>query len=145
MGTNPILQFNEEYHFLSNFSASHFIFMGEEFATNEHFYQAAKAVYPEDRNLIINAETPGLAKKLGRVIQKHPRWNLIKLSVMELGLRLKFENPNLRELLIQTHRRELIEGNHWGDTFWGVYKNEGQNHLGKLLMKIRKEYDGFAF
>jgi predicted NAD-dependent protein-ADP-ribosyltransferase YbiA (DUF1768 family) len=32
---------------------------------------------------------------------------------------------------------ELIEGNWWGDTYWGVCNGVGENHLGKLLMKIR--------
>jgi predicted NAD-dependent protein-ADP-ribosyltransferase YbiA (DUF1768 family) len=36
---------------------------------------------------------------------------------------------------------ELIEGNYWGDIFWGIDMNldEGQNILGRLIMKIRKE------
>ncbi len=34
---------------------------------------------------------------------------------------------------------ELVEGNWWNDTFWGVCNGEGQNNLGKILMKIRKE------
>lgn len=32
---------------------------------------------------------------------------------------------------------ELIEGNNWGDTFWGVCNGRGENMLGKLLMEIR--------
>jgi len=46
--------------------------------------------------------------------------------------------------LLETGDRELIEGNYWKDTFWGVYKDplghkHGLNHLGKLLMRIRFE------
>lgn len=32
----------------------------------------------------------------------------------------------------------LIERNTWGDTFWGVYDNKGENNLGKILMKVRE-------
>jgi len=32
----------------------------------------------------------------------------------------------------------LIEGNTWGDTYWGVCRGRGSNNLGKLLMKIRE-------
>ena len=32
-----------------------------------------------------------------------------------------------------------MEGNTWGDRFWGVDGGEGENHLGGLLMKIRLE------
>jgi len=35
--------------------------------------------------------------------------------------------------------RDLVEGNDWGDTYWGQCKGRGQNHLGKLIMRIRAE------
>lgn len=31
----------------------------------------------------------------------------------------------------------IIEVNNWGDTYWGVCNGIGDNHLGKILMKIR--------
>ena len=34
--------------------------------------------------------------------------------------------------------QELVEGNEWGDVFWGVCKGVGDNHLGKLLMEFRE-------
>ena len=37
---------------------------------------------------------------------------------------------------------ELIEGNVWNDTFWGVCNGKGHNHLGKILMKVRDEIRG---
>ena len=62
---------------------------------------------------------------------------------MEELLRKKFahDKPLLRQALIDTGDQELIEGNWWGDRFWGVdlKTNQGQNHLGMLLMKIRSE------
>lgn len=42
-------------------------------------------------------------------------------------------------MLINTGDAELIEGNSWGDTFWGECNGIGENNLGKILMKIRKE------
>jgi hypothetical protein len=35
----------------------------------------------------------------------------------------------------------LVEGNRWGDQFWGVDLRTGlgENHLGKILMKVRDE------
>jgi predicted NAD-dependent protein-ADP-ribosyltransferase YbiA (DUF1768 family) len=41
--------------------------------------------------------------------------------------------------LLDTGTQTLVEGNWWGDVFWGVCKGVGSNHLGKLLMKLRKE------
>ena len=58
---------------------------------------------------------------------------------MENLLWQKFENPVLRKMLDATKPRELIEGNVWKDSFWGVYNGKGENHLGKLLMLIRSE------
>jgi len=45
----------------------------------------------------------------------------------------------LKEELLATEDWELIEGNTWNDSFWGVCQRKGENHLGKILMKIRKE------
>ena len=62
-----------------------------------------------------------------------------KLGITEDVIRQKFNNPELKEKLIATGDAELIEGNPWGDTFWGVCEGKGENHLGKILMKIRSE------
>ena len=45
----------------------------------------------------------------------------------------------LRFKLLDTYPAELIEGNTWGDTYWGVCNGAGKNMLGKLLMKLRDE------
>ncbi len=64
---------------------------------------------------------------------------------MEQVLRAKFAAPHLREKLLATGDRVLIEGNHWRDTTWGMVRDKttgewrGRNELGKLLMKLRDE------
>jgi len=59
---------------------------------------------------------------------------------METLLRDKFtRHADLRILLLDTGDRELVEGNTWDDRFWGVCEGVGENHLGRLLMKIRAE------
>jgi predicted NAD-dependent protein-ADP-ribosyltransferase YbiA (DUF1768 family) len=57
-------------------------------------------------------------------------------------LQQKFSDPVLKEKLLATGGAVLVEGNTWGDTFWGVYKRNGMNHLGRLLMKVRAECRG---
>jgi predicted NAD-dependent protein-ADP-ribosyltransferase YbiA (DUF1768 family) len=66
---------------------------------------------------------------------------------MLAGLELKFGcNADIRKALLATHPQELVEGNYWHDNYWGnclcpkCTHIEGQNHLGKLLMKIRENY-----
>ena len=54
-------------------------------------------------------------------------------------LRQKFAHPDLRRLLLATGDAELVEGNTWGDTFWGTVDGKGENHLGKILTRIRTE------
>lgn len=44
-----------------------------------------------------------------------------------------------RDQLLATGGVELIEGNDWGDAFWGVCGGYGQNWLGVLLMLVRSE------
>jgi len=52
------------------------------------------------------------------------------------------QNPPLMFKLIHTDDQELIEGNSWGDTYWGVCRGSGQNKLGKILMAIRTMLEG---
>lgn len=128
-------KFENQFEFLSNFFPCF-----ERNKTVEHFYQAAKTDDPIERHKVIDTATPAGAKKAGRKVTIRPDWDSIKLSVMEELLRTKFNDPHLRQALVSTGSEELVEGNWWGDTYWGVCKGVGENHLGKLLMKLRAEY-----
>lgn len=132
--------FRNEYSFLSNFFASLIIINGKKYATVEHAYQALKTSDVETHELIRNAKTPAIAKRLGRAIQLKSNWDNIKIEVMKFCLQKKFENPYLRAMLISTGVEELIEKNYWGDTFWGVDAKtlKGENWLGRLLTEIRE-------
>jgi hypothetical protein len=127
--------FAGDYRFLSNFWPCR-VTMGErEYHSIEHAYQAAK--YPEDEREIFMSCTPGQAKRLGRGRHLEGR-----LEIMEGLVRQKFATDPLRSLLVSTGDAELIEGNDWGDVYWGVYQGMGENHLGNILMKIRHELQG---
>lgn len=56
----------------------------------------------------------------------------------DLVLRKFTAHPDLTELLLVTGDAELIEGNTWGDTTWGVCRGKGENLLGKILMAVRE-------
>lgn len=64
-------------------------------------------------------------------------------DVMRSVLCAKFtQNPELMEALLATGDKVLCEGNTWGDTFWGMdmRSGEGENHLGRLLTELRKQF-----
>lgn len=114
------------------------MFEGLKYGSSEAAYQAGKTLDPQKRAVFCTI-APGASKRKGRELQIRPDWGKVKIDVMRVILRDKFtRNPELREALLQTGTQELIEGNHWGDTFWGVDdKRGGQNHLGRLLMELR--------
>ena len=111
----------------------------------EIVYQACKASNFKDRQAILNSKSGYEAKKLAKTIQIRNDWKEIRLNVMETVVRIKFRNPELLKRLKETTPHELIEGNCWHDNYWGnctcqKCKNiEGENNLGKILMKIREE------
>jgi predicted NAD-dependent protein-ADP-ribosyltransferase YbiA (DUF1768 family) len=58
---------------------------------------------------------------------------------MQSLIRQKFApGTELGNKLIETGTGKIVEGNNWGDTFWGVCNGQGQNMLGKILMKQRE-------
>ena len=131
--------FDGEFAFLSNFSPDICVFEGIVFPTVEHAFQAAKTLDKNQRLMIAAAPTPGKAKRMGRNVSLRADWEQIKTDVMYKCLRSKFSTPELREQLLDTGDAELIEGNWWNDTTWGVCNGVGENRLGKLLMQIRAE------
>lgn len=134
----PINSFRGEFNFLSNFYPHPIKVCGITYCNVEAAYQAGKSLDGKVRrqfSRLNGAES----KKRGRTVKLRPDWDKAKIEVMELCLRAKFSNPKMQKLLLSTGERTLIEGNYWGDTFWGVCKGEGRNTLGTLLMIIRND------
>jgi len=127
------------YDFLSNFYTSTISFEGNLYPTVEHAYQASKTTDPKLRQLIKKAPGPMAAKKLGKCIQLREDWGSIKLVIMRILIKEKFENPFLRHLLLKTGDARLVMVNRFNDRFWGVYKGTGENWLGKILEEVREQ------
>ena len=134
-----INKFFGEYRWLSNFWAVEVVLDGVTYNSTEAANQAAKTLDMKEREEIRAATTFKQAKHLGYLVTLRKDWEKVKLQVMEDLLQQKFKHPDLRAKLIATYPEELIEKNTWNDTFWGQCKGKGENHLGKLLMKIREE------
>lgn len=136
-----IASFDGEYRFLSNFWMASVEYEGIVYPSSEHAYQAAKTLNKDIRSAFAQITSPGAIKKMGQTITLRPDWEDVKINVMRDIVTAKFEqNPELMEKLMATKGRELIEGNTWGDTFWGECPiGKGRNELGKILMSIRDD------
>jgi len=135
-----VLTFRDEFSFLSNFFPCNVDYEGITYPSSEHAFQAAKTNNLEQRLLILKADTPGKAKRIGRRVDLRPDWEICKLDIMRTILRQKFtQNTELALLLSNLRGVHLEEGNYWKDTFWGICpvgSGIGQNHLGKILMEL---------
>lgn len=153
-----INRFEGRYNFLSNFYPCKIEHQGITYPSVEHYYVAMKCnndqmidgVYytPGDfREKIAKITIPAVVKRIGQRIKVRSDWDSKKLEFMEFGLRQKFKIPEIKEMLLQTDNKQLIEGNYWHDNFWGQCScdkcfGKGKNNLGKLLMDIRSELNG---
>lgn len=130
-----------ETRFLSNMFPHTVAWNGKLYPSTENAYQAAKAQLVDNMPLAQAMEmvTPRQSKTLAKRLELPDAWHDIKWSVMSGLVQQKFRNPLLLEKLLATGDQEIIEGNTWGDTYWGVCNGTGQNHLGKILMTIRNQ------
>lgn len=136
-----------DFRFLSNFWPATVVLDGNTYSSVETAYQSAK--FPVELRIPFLNCTPRCSIIIADSSDgKFPEeeWCARKIDVMEGLLIQKFDpqmNPDNHRLLISTGEKYLEETNYWEDIFWGVYKKSredpgiGENHLGKLLMKIR--------
>jgi hypothetical protein len=129
----------------------------QSFPDSEHYFMLCKALYFHDirtAKRIITAETPAIAKALGRVVTNFNKevWDAASREWMELACYLKFsQNPELLKQLLSTKGTILVEASPT-DTLWGVGMNyyddrildpanwRGKNWLGEVLTALRDRY-----
>lgn len=137
------------YFFLSNFYKTPVYYCGFDFPTSEHAYMFAKAnpsVYSQEDltelHRLMYVMTASDVKKFSRSIKLRPDWESVKVKVMAKVLMSKFGDSDiLRERLLETSGKTLVEANFWKDDFWGVcYEKGGFNKLGELLMTTRSYF-----
>ena len=145
-----IESFFGEYRWLSNFWPVEIEWLGLKWPSLEHAYVATKCESFADVLFILFDEkgkkrkmTAGQVKRFGRKIKIRGDWEGMRVETMRQLLELKFQDPELREMLIATGDQQIVEGNRWHDSFWGTCKcrkcEPGKNTLGKLLMQLRSE------
>lgn len=147
-----VARFEGDHFYLSNFYEAPTIFLmdGESVTmpTGEHAFQAAKFHVMRDVDKarrkdyvrrVADAPTPAKAKYAGRSVDiLLDSWDNIRVDVMREVVFQKFlQHPDLRVKLLNTNEAMLVEGNTWGDTFWGRVDGKGYNKLGVILMEVR--------
>lgn len=132
-----INEFRGEYRFLSNFWSCPVNYDGITYQNTEAAFQAQKCIDPADRARFAGLN-PSEAKRLGRRVKLRSDWETVKNQIMCQVVQAKFtQNPDLMAKLKATGDAILIEGNTWGDRYWGVCRGAGQNKLGRILMALR--------
>jgi ribA/ribD-fused uncharacterized protein len=131
-----------------------FVIDGQRYATAEHFMMAEKAALFEDqetRSKVLQAESPGAAKALGRQVRGFDEtvWLENRFSIVTRANEAKFsQNPELQKFLQQTGACVLVEASPV-DKVWGIGLAQddvrasdpnlwlGLNLLGFALMQVR--------
>lgn len=157
-----INQFQGEHYFLSNmYVVDKPLLTPDEIyvPTSEHFYMASRFVEEGDRIAVARARAEdgdsrvfadGLAaKKLAHELieegKPHYKTPYQRVQFMHRAVFTKFvTNPELAYKLIETGKEKIVEGNSWGDRFWGVSpvdNGAGNNYLGIILMNVREKME----
>ena len=144
--TRPIRFYErgQPYFEFTNFAEYPIQLHGITWPTSEHYFQAQKFVgtpYEEQVRNLPSARDAFEFSRRPEVSQwLRSDWEKVKLDVMYKALLAKFsQHGTLRDMLVKTGNRQLIEhtsrDSYWGDGGDG----HGQNNLGQLLMKVRSE------
>lgn len=143
---NEITSFTGYYHFLSNFYIRDVRYMDRIWPSTEHAYQAMKTENTVVWDTLADPRiTAGKAKRMGSKVDIRSDWDTVKIPFMREIVTAKFDqNQDLMDALLDTKGKVLIEGNTWGDRFWGQCPiGTGRNELGKILMAIRDDITRF--
>ena len=150
---NTIAFFGELNPF-SNFHEAKFYCEGEEFHCSEQYIQWKKSTYFKDRiteRRILNCTDALACKEAARDIKGFvkDKWDSNAEELCYEGIKQKFEqNPHLKEVLINTGNKTLVES--CLDSVWGTGKTlsdanclssthwiNGIGILGQILMRVR--------
>lgn len=140
---------------LSQWWPAAFTVDGVTYPTAEHFMMAGKArLFGDERGLaaVLAARSPGAAKAAGRRVTGFDEntWAAARYDLVVRGNLAKFgQHPDLRDFLVATGRRVLVEASPY-DRIWGVGLAPGHpdvarpsawrglNLLGLALMEVRE-------
>lgn len=139
-------KFEGEYAFLSNFYICPVHWETNDYTNAEAAFWSGKLSKPKSRKVFTNM-APRSSRLKGKGIKKiRFDWEKKKDLIMYQIVKDKFNrNEDLKEKLLATGNEELINNNLIHDNEYGnclcekCKDIEGQNKLGKILMKVRTE------
>jgi ribA/ribD-fused uncharacterized protein len=120
--------------------------------TSEALYQACRFPHlPDVQKKIIDEKSPMTAKMVGKPFRSNsrPDWDSTRVDIMYWCLRVKLAQNFITfgQLLESTCDKAIVEDSS-KDAFWGAVQDKkdntiliGVNALGRLLMKLRQEYN----
>lgn len=143
--SEPINFLENRFMDLSPFSAHQIEIWREVFPTFEHAYHASRIKPGPERDAIKNAKSPMDAWREGQKYKYDPNLAVEghdKDAVTEELFRAKLaQHPDIARVLQESGDRELLKV-YPADSYWGTGENGlGENRMGKLWMKLRKELE----
>ena len=125
---------------------------GKHILTTEALYQACRFPHLSDvQQKIISERSPMTAKMVSKPFRSNSRidWDNVRTEIMYWCLKVKLAQnfTTFGQLLETTHDKSIVEDSS-KDAFWGAVQDKkdeselkGVNALGRLLMKLRQEYN----
>ena len=148
---NNKIYFNSEHSPLSSFYPSDIEYQNSKYIHNEQGFQHQKAVTMGNLDLankIKNEISPRKCKSLGKLLGNSKVWDDKRDSIMEDLVYIKAQNPTIKEKLLKTGDKDLIEST--ADNYWACgasfrsqkVQNDtttGKNKLGQIWVKTRSD------
>lgn len=141
-----IKEFKGEFSQLSNFEPVDIELNGLIYPSVENAYMSAKNDKLEQK-IFCQGNNANVVKKESQKVQLVENQETIKFDIMYECIKQKYNQEPFKTKLIETKNEYIQEGNMQNDKIQGVClkTNKGNNHLGKLIMKVRDELNNFNF
>ncbi|MGB8467652.1 MAG: NADAR family protein [Candidatus Babeliales bacterium] len=145
ISSNTLLLFynsNQPFYEFTNFHAGYPVTIdNSKWPTTEHYYQAMKfadaRLQNQIKQIIMAHDAFDFAQRHKKDIRSD--WQQKSLAYMMNAVKNKFyQHQQLADMLVATYPQVLVENALKNDSFYGAGADgKGENHLGKILMKVR--------
>ena len=136
----------------SNFFPVKFLVNGKSYNCVEQFYQSEYAKFHDNRPVyeeIMREQDPSKQLRCAKKIKPKSQWQQCAVQIMKNGIEAKFQTQELKDVLLATGSKDLVECNR-NDSFFGIGLSlnnpnisdpgqwKGLNHLGSILGEVRE-------